>query len=80
MNELRLRFSDGDQPDLVLGTGVHALGRRPEGLGPVDDLHPWILQLCDALAAQPQAQFYAALAHFTRAFVSVETQGFDMLD
>jgi len=47
MNELRLRFSDGDQPDLVLGTGVHALGRRPEGLGPVDDLHPWILQLCN---------------------------------
>lgn len=43
-------------------------------------LQPWILQLCDALAAQPQAQFYAALAHFTRAFVSVETQGFDMLD
>ena len=43
-------------------------------------LQPWVLQLCDALAAQPQARFYAAVAHFTRAFVSVETQGFDMLD
>ena len=43
-------------------------------------LQPWVLQLCDALAAQPQARFYAGVAHFTRAFVSVETQGFDMLD
>lgn len=43
-------------------------------------LQPWVLQLCDALATQPQARFYAAVAHFTRAFVSVETQGFDMLD
>ncbi|RZA18146.1 MAG: FHA domain-containing protein [Lysobacteraceae bacterium] len=47
MNELRLRFSDGDQPDLVLGAGVHALGRRPTGLGPVDDEQPWLLQLCN---------------------------------
>ena len=43
-------------------------------------LQPWVLQLCDALAAQPQARFYAALAQFTRAFVSVEAQGFDMLE
>ena len=43
-------------------------------------LQPWVVQLCDALAAQPQARFYAALAQFTRAFVSVEAQGFDMLD
>jgi TorA maturation chaperone TorD len=43
-------------------------------------LQPWILQLCDALQGQPAAQFYAALAHFTRAFVAVEAQGFDMLE
>ncbi len=43
-------------------------------------LLPWILQLCDALQAQPAAHFYAALAQFTRAFVAVEAQGFDMLD
>ncbi|MFZ3124403.1 MAG: molecular chaperone TorD family protein [Acidovorax sp.] len=43
-------------------------------------LQPWILQLCDALQGQPAARFYAALAHFTRAFVAVEVQGFDMLD
>ena len=47
MNELRLRFSDGDQPDLVLGAGVHALGRLPTGLGPVDAEHGWLLQLCN---------------------------------
>ena len=43
-------------------------------------LQPWVLLLCDALEAHPQAKFYAALAQFTRAFVAVETQGFDMLD
>ena len=42
-------------------------------------LQPWVLTLCDAIVAHPKAQFYAALAEFTRAFVSVETQGFDML-
>ncbi len=47
MSELRLRFSDGDQPDLVLGAGVHALGRRPDGLGPVGGDQPWLLQLCN---------------------------------
>ncbi|WP_298209390.1 molecular chaperone TorD family protein [Acidovorax sp.] len=43
-------------------------------------LQPWVLLLCDALQAHPQARFYAALAQFTRAFVSVETQGFDMME
>lgn len=43
-------------------------------------LQSWILQLCDALQGQPAAHFYAALAQFTRAFVAVEAQGFDMLD
>ncbi len=43
-------------------------------------LQPWVLQLCDALGAHPQARFCAAVAQFTRAFVSVEAQGFDMLE
>lgn len=47
MNEVRLRFSDGDQPDLVIGAGVHALGRLPTGLGPVGAEQPWLLQLCN---------------------------------
>jgi TorA maturation chaperone TorD len=42
-------------------------------------LQPWVHQLCDALEGHPRARFYAALAGFTRAFISVEQQGFDML-
>jgi len=43
-------------------------------------LQPWLPALCDALAAHPAARFYAALAGFTRAFASVEAQGFDLLN
>jgi TorA maturation chaperone TorD len=44
-----------------------------------DHLQSWVLQMCDALASQPKARFYGALSGFTRAFMSVESQGFDML-
>ena len=43
-------------------------------------LQPWLSQMCDAIASHPKAAFYAALAEFTRAFASIEAQGFDMLD
>ncbi len=43
-------------------------------------IQPWVTSLCDALAAHPKARFYAVTAIFVRAFVQVETQGFDMLD
>ena len=43
-------------------------------------MQSWVPALCDTLAAHPQAVFYAALAHFTQAFVQVEAQGFDMLE
>jgi TorA maturation chaperone TorD len=43
-------------------------------------VQPWSNSLCDAIAAHPKARFYAQLAGFTRAFLSVEAQGFDMLD
>ncbi|MCB4366536.1 molecular chaperone TorD family protein [Hydrogenophaga taeniospiralis] len=39
----------------------------------------WAPALCDAIAAHPKARFYGALAGFTAAFVSVETQGFDLM-
>ncbi|WP_332826274.1 TorD/DmsD family molecular chaperone [Ramlibacter sp.] len=42
-------------------------------------LLPWANALCDAISAHPKARFYAALAGFTRAFISVEAQGFDMM-
>jgi TorA maturation chaperone TorD len=43
-------------------------------------VQPWASNLCDVVAAHPKARFYANLAGFTRAFLSVEAQGFDMLD
>jgi len=43
-------------------------------------LQPWGMALCDAIEQHPQARFYAALAGFVRAFLSVEAQGFDMLE
>lgn len=42
-------------------------------------LQPWCNALCDAISAHPRARFYAQLAEFTRAFLGVEAQGFDML-
>lgn len=44
-----------------------------------EHVQPWVQQMCDAIAAHPKAKFYGALAAFTRAFVNVEAQGFDML-
>ena len=40
----------------------------------------WVERLCDAVQAHPRARTWAALAAFTRAFVEVETQGFDLLE
>lgn len=43
-------------------------------------VQPWgATQMCDAIAAHPRARFYATLTAFTRAFLEVEQQGFDML-
>jgi TorA maturation chaperone TorD len=44
-----------------------------------EHLQPWVHQLCDAIGAHPKARFYAVLAEFTRSFMNVEAQGFDML-
>jgi TorA maturation chaperone TorD len=43
-------------------------------------LQPWILLMCEDLQAHPKAHFFSALGELTKAFMSVETQGFDMLD
>jgi TorA maturation chaperone TorD len=43
-------------------------------------LQPWAERLCDAVEAQPSADVWRAVAGFTRAFVQVETQGFDLLE
>lgn len=42
-------------------------------------LRPWIERLCEAIEQQPGADFYRALAGFTRDFMAVEAQAFDLL-
>jgi TorA maturation chaperone TorD len=42
-------------------------------------MQPWVLTMCDNIQKHPKARFYAAVAELTRAFMGVETQGFDML-
>jgi TorA maturation chaperone TorD len=44
-----------------------------------DHLQSWVGSLCDTLVNNPRAKFYKPLAEFTRAFMSVESQGFDLL-
>lgn len=43
-------------------------------------LQPWVGLLCDAVIAQPRAVVWAAVAAFTREFIAIETQAFDMLE
>lgn len=40
----------------------------------------WVERLCDAVDAHPRADTWRAVAGFTRAFIQVETQGFDLLE
>jgi len=42
-------------------------------------IQPWVPLMCEAIMQHPKARFYRALAAFTQAFISVESQGFDML-
>ncbi|PUE19657.1 hypothetical protein B9Z38_01560 [Limnohabitans sp. MMS-10A-160] len=42
-------------------------------------LQPWMSQMCQVLVGHPRAHFYAGVAAFTDAFLSVEVQGFDLL-
>jgi TorA maturation chaperone TorD len=43
-------------------------------------LQTWVERLCDAVQGHPRAALWREVAAFTRAFVEVETQGFDLLD
>ena len=42
-------------------------------------VQPWVSLMCQSLQAHPRAVFYARVAAFTTAFMSVEAQGFDLL-
>jgi TorA maturation chaperone TorD len=40
----------------------------------------WVEALCDAVEAHPRADTWRAVAAFTRRFIQIETQGFDLLE
>ena len=42
-------------------------------------LQPWVTRMCDEIASHRKARFHSALALFTKAFIHVEAQGFDMI-
>ena len=42
-------------------------------------IQPWVNLMCDDIQSNPKANFYAALAELIRAFMGIESQGFDML-
>jgi len=42
-------------------------------------VQPWLSSLCQMLAAHPRARFYGHVAHLAEAFVSIESQAFDLL-
>ncbi len=64
---------------LIAGDDVAAANLTRQQAFFAAHIQPWVNPLCDALAQHPKARFYAAVAELTRAFMSVEAQGFDML-
>ena len=62
----------GDDP------GVSNLGAQQRFFNA--HLRGWIESFCEQLAAHPRADFYRAVAAFTRDFCAVEAQGLDLLD
>jgi TorA maturation chaperone TorD len=45
-----------------------------------EHLRGWVGVMCNAIEAHPEADFYAALAHFAGDFFAIEGQAFDLLD
>lgn len=43
-------------------------------------LQPWVEELCTTVESHPRARVWRDLAAFTREFIRVETQGFDLLE
>ena len=65
---------------LIAGDDVAVANLTQQSAFFATHVQPWLPALCDTASAHPKAHFYAALGGFTRAFVQVEAQGFDMLD
>lgn len=64
---------------LIAGDDVAVANLTQQKLFFSTHLQPWAMALCDAIQQHSRSVFYAAVAELTRAFFSVESQGFDML-
>ena len=64
---------------LVAGEDVSVSNLTQQAKFFADHVQTWLPALCDAIQAHPQARFYAALSALTRTFISIETQGFDLM-
>ena len=65
---------------LIAGDDVAVASRTQQQRFFAAHLQPWVERLCEAIAAQPRAEFYRAVALFTQAFMNVEAQGFDLVE
>ena len=43
-------------------------------------VQPWVEALCDAIEVHPRANLWRTVAAYTRAFIQVETQAFDLIE
>jgi TorA maturation chaperone TorD len=43
-----------------------------------DHMQAWVMDMCTAIAAHPEAKFYSTVANLARSFFDVEMQAFDM--
>ena len=64
---------------LIAGDDVAVSNLTQQAAFFAQHVQPWMDGLCDAIEGHPRARFYAALSQFTRAFIGVEQQGFDLL-
>ncbi|MFZ2739644.1 MAG: molecular chaperone TorD family protein [Burkholderiaceae bacterium] len=65
---------------LIAGDDVAVANLASQQVFFADHVMPWANAMCETLAKHPKAKFYAALAGFTQGFISIEAQGFDMLN
>ena len=64
---------------LVAGEDVSVSNLTQQSRFFATHVQTWVPALCDVLQSHPQARFYATLASFMRAFIGVESQGFDLM-
>lgn len=65
---------------LIAGDDIAVCNLEQQGRFYRAHVQTWVDALCEATIAHPRSQVWRAVAAFTREFIQVETQGFDMLE